>query len=153
MNRYFRSGVVAAALLGSTLVVTISTEVASAPKVAAHTTGGSATGGPQWHPWASDGCTKAVDSINHLFNFAHACEHHDGCYVQRFSNDKNVCDSWFLNDMRASCQTGDTWPALRAQCEAVAWGYYYAVRACGGYSWDHRSVATPVKYIVVDRCR
>lgn len=105
---------------------------------AAHTTGGSATGGGQWHPWPSDACTKVPNTMPGIFNFTHACQHHDGCYVNRWSSDKATCDRWFLNDMVAGC---GWW---NSSCLNWAAAYYAGVRACGGYSWDNRSVSTPM---------
>jgi hypothetical protein len=109
----------------------LTTQVASA-----HTSGGNATGGGQWHSWPSDGCTKAPNWVPGVYNFTHACQHHDGCYVNHWA-DRGTCDQWFLNDMRAGCAWWNT------KCNEAAVAYYWAVRICGNYSYDNRSIWTP----------
>lgn len=118
--------------------------VSIAAPVAAHEGGGRATGGGQSHSWPNDGCTKVPNWAPGVFNFTHACQHHDGCYVRRFSSSRLQCDNWFLADMTASCATGSTMWFNRSACLAIAASYYAGVRACGGYSWDNKSVGTPM---------
>ena len=138
--RHHRWFVVALAVLAIVGAATLS----PAGPASAHTSGGAATGGGQWHPWPSDGCTKVPNTVPGVFNFTHACQHHDGCYVRRFSSSRSTCDSWFLNDMNASCRTSSTLSLNRSRCYAVANVYYLGVRACGDYSWRNRAVSTPV---------
>ena len=121
----------------------VAVAVPSSAPVLAHEGGGNATGGGQWHSWPSDGCTKVPNWMPTVYNFTHACQHHDGCYVQRWAP-RATCDQWFLNDMNASCRTGSTFFTNRANCYAIALAYYAGVRACGQYSYDNRSVGTPL---------
>ncbi len=114
------------------------------------------------HPWSTDGCSYVPDSGTHAkkiaygsapfytyvwtfasWNFNHACIHHDGCYRGHWAS-KSTCDSWFLNDMRASCGAmhPSDW-ARRAVCNDKAWQYYSGVVALGwpaysGWSYDAR---------------
>lgn len=118
--------------------------VPTAQPALAHTSGGNATGGGQWHPWPSDGCTKVLNWVPGVFNFTHACQHHDGCYVNRWAS-RTTCDSWFLNDMNASCPPSSILWINRPNCYSTAYTYYLGVSACGAYSYDHRSVSTPVR--------
>jgi Prokaryotic phospholipase A2. len=78
-----------------------------------------------------------------VFDFLHACIHHDGCYqglnragdparISRFS-----CDNTFLADMRASCEVPrTTFPANLKRCRDTAVLYYAAVRIFGGKSYQ-----------------
>ena len=65
------------------------------------------------HAWGESGCTlpgAAIDSVSGLFDFRHACIHHDGCY-QGFDRmgdaaviDRVRCDELFRTDLTASCE-------------------------------------------------
>lgn len=81
----------------------------------AHTTQGNATpGNDGWHPWPSDRCSTPganTNAVRGIFDFGHACVHHDGCYIGFPRNGRPTnwatraqCDSWFLYDMQASCR-------------------------------------------------
>lgn len=116
---------------------------------AAHTSQGNATPGNNGaHPWPSDGCSTPgakVSSVPGVFDFTHACIHHDGCYIG-FPRDgrptywvsRLTCDTWFLGDLQASCRWQHG-PDLTAswtgrQCATWASVYYRAVRTFGtGY--------------------
>lgn len=105
----------------------------------AHETQTPAVGGGVWHPWTSDGCSNVPNWQWGVFNFTHACQHHDGCYRNHWA-DRYTCDQWFLNDMYASCGTGDTWGVNRWTCRAIARTYYWGVRNLGVsayYGWTH----------------
>jgi len=131
-----------AALLAIVVGLAVVSPSASSP-VSAHTSGGNATGGGQWHPWPSDGCTKVPNWMPGIYNFTHACQHHDGCYVGRWA-ERATCDQWFLNDMNASCGTGSTLFTQRSRCRTIALAYYLGVRECGDYSYQQRSISTPL---------
>jgi Prokaryotic phospholipase A2 len=95
---------------------------ASATPALAHTTQTPAVvSNMSAHPWSSDGCSKSPDQP-----FLHACIHHDGCYALKWAS-RATCDSWFLNDMRATCAE------IRggSVCTGAAWTYYLFVRAFG----------------------
>lgn len=100
------------------------------------------------HPWSTDGCSVVPDSGSYLgayWNFNHACIHHDGCCRLRWAS-RSTCDSWFLNDMRASC--GAIHPrstTRRTLCGQVTWTYYTSVRAFGSSAYTHRSWFIPIK--------
>ncbi len=116
----------------------------------AHTGQGNATpGNDGYHPWPTDGCSTPginINSVAGVFNFRHACIHHDGCYTgfplngtPTWWTSRSQCDSWFLYDMEASCrwQHGSNPYATAAgrQCMQWAANYFYAVRtfASGAY--------------------
>ena len=82
-------------------------------------------------PWPHNGCTFARDSWYGVFDFKHACDHHDGCYVQHWGS-QWTCDVWFLNDMIGSCY-GYTraWTWQRSACISTAWTYFNFVRSHG----------------------
>ncbi|MCP2293292.1 phospholipase A2 [Nocardia amikacinitolerans] len=110
----------------------------------AHTTQTPATpsnDGP--HPWAvhpseSSACSTpgiSVSSVFLIYDFNHACKHHDGCYEGFPRNGKPThwvsrkqCDDWFLGDMWHSCQS--SWD----QRSCLSWmaTYYNGVRVGGG---------------------
>lgn len=113
--------------------------------VSAHTGGGNATGPEQPHPWPSDKCSYVPSAQSRIFQFSHACQHHDGCYLQQWGS-RAQCDSWFLNDMKASCRTGSTRWYARSLCYSIAVVYYIGVRYCGYYSYHRKSVSTPAWY-------
>jgi hypothetical protein len=111
------------------------------------------------HPWTTDGCSVVPDSGVHFkkiyygtppwgayfwtsasWNFNHACIHHDGCYRGHWAS-RSTCDTWFLNDMRASCSAmHPSSAARRIVCNDKAVQYYAGVRALGGPAyngWSH----------------
>jgi hypothetical protein len=81
------------------------------------------------HWWKTNNCTFSPDTV-----FKHACIHHDGCYIHRWSQSKGTCDTWFRNDMRATCSE------IRAglSCYVLAEHYYAAVTAYGWPAWFSR---------------
>lgn len=131
------------------LVVLIAMVLAVAPTTAtasAHTTSGSATPGNDGaHPWPTDGCSTPganVNAIAGIFDFGHACKHHDGCYIgfprngaATYWTSRSQCDAWFLYDMQASCRwqhgpdPATTW--IGRQRQQWASNYLWAVRAYG----------------------
>ena len=65
------------------------------------------------HPWGERGCVlpgAAIDSVPGLFDFRHACTHHDGCYQglnragEQAVTDRLRCDDLFRTDLTASCE-------------------------------------------------
>ena len=116
--------------------------IAIAPGSAlAHSGQGNATpSNASGHPWAADGCTLSPDSWSNLYNFKHACDHHDGCYLgfaprggkAVYWVSKDQCDRWFLDDMNATCR--EMHPprsrylpySNRDACLDIARGYYNA---------------------------
>jgi hypothetical protein len=94
------------------------------------------------HSWGERGCTlpgAAIDSVSGLFDFRHACIHHDGCY-QGFDRmgdsaviDRVRCDELFRVDLTASCEylhgTSRNWRAR--ECESTANAYYEVARSFG----------------------
>jgi hypothetical protein len=94
------------------------------------------------HSWGERGCTlpgAAIDSVSGLFDFRHACIHHDGCY-QGFDRmgdaaviDRTRCDELFRTDLAASCEylhgTSQNWRAR--ECESTANAYYAVARSFG----------------------
>jgi hypothetical protein len=111
------------------------------------------------HPWDTDGCSVVPDSGLHTskvwtgygtlphtasFDFNHACVHHDGCYRGRWAS-RATCDSWFLNDMRASCAASHprSW-ASREVCANKAYQYYLGVRAFGAGAYAATSSHIPI---------
>lgn len=133
--------------------------IAIAPGSAlAHSGQGNATpSNASGHPWAADGCTLSPDSWSNLYNFKHACDHHDGCYLgfaprggkAVYWVSKDQCDRWFLDDMNATCR--EMHPprsrylpySNRDACLDIARGYYNAVQALGA-GWYKRSPSTPL---------
>lgn len=85
--------------------------------------------------WPHNGCTLALDSPAGI-SFTYACNHHDGCYVLRWSSDRPTCDLWFLNDMKYACYLAPWWQ--RGVCLSAAYSYYAAVRNFGQYWWDRQ---------------
>ena len=129
---------VAAVVLGLVLAWTV------AP-VAVHAPEAPATPGNEElkdHAWGERGCTlpgAAIDSVSGLFDFRHACIHHDGCY-QGFDRagdsaviDRTRCDELFRTDLTASCEylhgTVESWRAR--ECESTANAYYEVARSFG----------------------
>ena len=124
--------------------------VITAGTASAHTGQGSATPGNDGpHPWATNGCSTPlvrVNAVPGIYDFGHACKHHDGCYTGFPRNgqptywvSRSQCDAWFLYDMQASCRwqhganPSSSWAGR--QCEQWASNYLLAVRTygSGGY--------------------
>jgi hypothetical protein len=134
--------------LGRALILLVVTAVllagaGTAPVANAHTSGGNATGGGQWHPWTSDACSKVPNWSPGFFNFTHACQHHDGCYRGHWAS-RSTCDRWFYNDMRASCRTSSTLGVMRTRCYQVALLYYTGVIALGHGAYKKHSHVIPL---------
>ncbi|HEY5877314.1 MAG TPA: hypothetical protein VIU11_00290 [Nakamurella sp.] len=101
--------------VGVVLVIIVGLMLIATGPVAAHTDQGSATpGNNAAHPWPSDGCSTPgarISTVPGIFDFTHACIHHDGCYTG-FPRDgrptywvsRLQCDGWFLGDLQASCR-------------------------------------------------
>ncbi len=116
----------------------------------AHTTQGSATPGNDGpHPWPTDRCSTPgfnVNAVNGVFDFGHACVHHDGCYTgfpqdggPTYWTDRQQCDAWFLYDMQASCRwlhgnPHATWQGR--QCMQWADNYHWGVRTYGSGAYQ-----------------
>lgn len=75
-----------------------------------------------------------------VFDFRHACDHHDGCYqgLDRFGKNATIsrrsCDNTFLADMNASCREQHRFPLFTdngRRCLVTAQVYHAAVRALG----------------------
>lgn len=132
------------------IVVSLAALSGAAGTAGATTTPGVAAtpGNDGSHPWPSNGCGPTgrgvliPDSVKGVFNFNHACDHHDGCYggFQRngratYWYSRSACDAQFRSDMLASCrwQHGSnlrkTWASL--QCASLSTTYWLAVRASG----------------------
>jgi hypothetical protein len=115
--------------------------VCSATTAKAHYGTGPATpGNSTLHVWPTNGCSYAPDSTWGVFDFTHACAHHDGCYggYSRYGQPgvwitRQQCDVWLYNDMAASCRwqhgSSTTWRAKL--CFATARRYYELVRSLG----------------------
>ena len=94
------------------------------------------------HPWGDGGCIlpgAAIDSVPGLFDFRHACTHHDGCYqgLDRTGGaaviDRLRCDELFRTDLAASCDylhgAAHNWRAR--ECDSTADAYYAVARSFG----------------------
>lgn len=143
-------------ILAVTAVLCASVFVLPAAVAQAHTTNGYATpANDGTHPWTTNGCSTPgvrVNAVAGIYDFGHACKHHDGCYIGFPRNGQPTywtsrwqCDAWFLYDMQASCRwqhgsnTSATWAGR--QCEQWASNYHWAVRTygSGGYKgpWNN----------------
>ena len=94
------------------------------------------------HAWGDRGCVlpgAAIDSVPGLFDFRHACSHHDGCY-QGYDRSGDVaavdrlrCDALFRTDLNASCEylhhSVDNWRAR--ECASTAETYFEVARSFG----------------------
>lgn len=93
--------------------------------------------------WPTNGCTVVPDQINGVFYFNHACDHHDGCYVNHWES-RSGCDARFYWNMEASCRHNFSWwNPSRALCRGVRNTYYLGVRALGApayYNWSISSI-------------
>ena len=90
-------------------------------------------------PVNSDNCTKVINHIWSVFNFRHACQHHDRCYYYHSEGGgfwgRWDCDYIFLQDMLTSC---GWWNAQT--CVAVAFLYWHGVRMFGAGPFAQHSV-------------
>ena len=93
----------------------------------------------------SDGCTLALDKLPWTFNFYDSCVGHDECYVKHLKS-QIACDWEFYQDMVDSC--GGFWIFFDSSCEIIACIYYNAVRHYGEYSYQHKSIKTPISYVI-----
>lgn len=87
-----------------------------------------------------------------LFDFTHACSHHDSCYIHKQgvtsdSNGRLRCDSLFKQDMHEMCNHHSDLPWM---CRRVADLYYLGVRAFGEYSWENSSPCTSWRSVLTD---
>ncbi len=107
------------------------------------------------HPWKSNGCTWSPDAVKGMYDFKHACDHHDGCYIgfprkgiPTYWVSKDQCDRWFRDDMRESCRE-DHPPGVRGQpsnrdvCMQWANTYFDAVQRFGGPWYKKPSFVEP----------
>lgn len=129
-----------------TVAVTVLALLGTAGTAAAHTGDAPATPANQTaggHTWGTDGCSTpgaGIDRVAGVFDFEHACIHHDGCYqgLNRNGDPATIsrfrCDNLFLADMRASCTEMHGTATTRAakRCRDAANLYYSAVRIFGG---------------------
>lgn len=133
-----------AALLVVALCLTLDSAIATA-----HTGQGNAVpANDGWHPWPTDGCSTPfirISSVPGVYDFRHACVHHGGCYKGFPRNGRPTywtsrlqCDTWFYNDMIASCRWRHgpriNWPAGPA-CRSGARLYHGAVRRLGAFAY------------------
>lgn len=87
----------------------------------------------------TDYCSYAPDAVPGLYDFRHACAHHDYAYRTHWTS-KAAADSYFRTAMEAECRNRHPWwsPSLGA-CLKVRDAYYYAVRWFGGPAYNGRS--------------
>jgi hypothetical protein len=78
--------------------------------------------------WPHNGCSSPTGDAPSGVSFTYACNHHDGCYILRWSSSKSTCDQWFLNDMRNACAGG-------FYCNTWAYAYYLGVSTLGWPYW------------------
>jgi hypothetical protein len=89
---------------------------------------------------AANGCGSGMtaslvpDNVPTAFNFRAACNEHDGCYA-RWQAGKANCDSEFLRDMRAHCNTRPI--NQRVSCHGFANAYWAAVNRLGGNAYNN----------------
>jgi hypothetical protein len=94
------------------------------------------------HAWSEQGCVlpgAGIDSVPGLFDFRHACTHHDGCYQglnragEQAVTDRLRCDDLFRTDLTASCEdlhgAVHNWRAR--ECVDTANAYYEVARSFG----------------------
>ena len=90
--------------------------------------------------WSTNGCTVVPDRIWGVFNFNHACDHHDGCYGGQWAS-RYSCDVTMWYDMNSSCnEMWSWWHPSRAACKTVRTTYYYGVRALGWHAYNSASI-------------
>ena len=90
-------------------------------------------------PVNSDNCTKVLNGVWGVFDFHHACQHHDACYYYHWAGDgfsgRWTCDAWFFWDMFNSCSGWTAW-----MCESIAGLYWIGVRAYGADAFARHGV-------------
>ena len=129
--------------LGAAALVALAVLATAAAASASTTRGAVATpANVTSHPWSYDGCSNAPDR-GPVWDFHHACVHHDGCYRGHWAS-RRTCDEWFHRDLRASCRVLHDRAWGRWPCYGVAAGFYGAVRAFGGSAYSRHSVSVPV---------
>jgi len=90
--------------------------------------------------WETNGCTVVPDRVWGVFNFNHACDHHDGCYSGQWQS-RYGCDVTMWYDMNATCnEMWSWWHPSRAACKGVRTTYYYGVRALGWHAYNQASI-------------
>ena len=88
----------------------------------------------------TDYCSYAPDAVSGLFDFRHACAHHDYAYRTHWTS-RSAADSYFRTAMEAECRNRHPWYSLKlGSCLRVKDGYYLAVRTFGGPAYDRRSL-------------
>lgn len=132
------------------LVVAVAFFVLPVDTASAHTTQGSATpSNDGTHPWPVSPSERSacstpanehiggISAVPGVFDFNHACKHHDGCYEGFPRNGEPTywvsrwqCDEWFYRDMRASCEEQARWDVLGG-CYNQADIYWSGVRVGG----------------------
>lgn len=76
-------------------------------------------------------CSWVPDGVWPVFDFSHACGHHDLCYRGHLGT-REYCDNAFYGEMGLHCeQRHSWWNPRRWDCLAVAATYYRGVRAFG----------------------
>lgn len=70
-----------------------------------------------------------------VFPFVYACNAHDICYGT-LGMSRSTCDNQFLNNLLGICNYySSTW-ASKTYCQSLAYTYYGAVAAFGGWAYD-----------------
>jgi hypothetical protein len=69
------------------------------------------------------------------YPFVNACNRHDICYGTLGSN-RAACDQQFLSDLLAICAANGSTAVSRTYCRGLAYTYYGAVAAFGGWAFD-----------------
>ena len=79
-------------------------------------------------------CTYSPDKVWGVYDFKHACNHHDICYRNRWG--RSYCDNTFWNEMIRSCQSRYAWYNPQRQwCYQAAGVYWVAVASFGGFRY------------------
>ena len=79
-------------------------------------------------------CTYSPDRVWGVYNFKHACNHHDICYRNRWG--RSYCDNTFWREMINQCQRNyGWWNPQRNWCYQAAGVYWVAVRSFGGFRY------------------
>lgn len=90
--------------------------------------------------WSTNGCTVVPDRVWGVFNFNHACDHHDGCYGGQWAS-RYGCDAEMWYDMNSTCnEMWSWWHPSRGACKVVRDTYYAGVRALGYYAYQQSSI-------------
>lgn len=96
---------------------------------------------------ATDYCSKVPDTLYGVFDFRHACTHHDYAYRTHWQS-KASADSAFYWAMTSHCRNRHAWysPRLGA-CLDVRSTYYLGVKYLGLPAWNGRSMFAPMNYV------